>query len=146
MGNAGSSEAAQLKKLEKYKYIAPESASTPLLAAAPPKVTKIRTLRDIVGESGHHPNGKYTAGISIPKGTVLPVTGSFTREESGPAHNSPGLLVSYTDPIGQTFTNISVYDREFIEDYPSYEKITNGGRRRKNSKRRKNLRTRRSRK
>ena len=106
MGNAGSSQAA---KLEKYRYRGPESASTPLLAAAAaPKVTKIRTLKDIVGQRGLDPKGELNAAIDIPKGTVLPVLGSFTREESGIGRSS-GLVVSYTDPIGRTFTNISVF-------------------------------------
>jgi hypothetical protein len=118
-----------------------DSASTPLLAAAPPKVTKIRTLYELSEQPALDSN-RNRARIRIPKGAVLLVTGSSKGEHG----IGPSLVASYTDKDGRTFTNMSIYDRYPGEDGPSYEKITNGGRRRKNSKRRKNLRTRRSRK
>lgn len=139
MGNKGSRG-----KDDDFLGVVPngDSASTPLLAAAATsKVTKIRALRNHF-QKGFDENGKINGGIEIPKGAVLPVTGSFKNEILG-----PGFVVSYTDNTGRTFTGISIHETSFTEYNPTYEIITDGGRRKKNrSKRRKNLRTRRIRK
>ena len=133
-----SPDASKVPIPNEYQWRSPDEGS--LLAAATPKVTKIRVLRNLF-QKGFE-NGKINGRIEIPKGAVLPVTGSFKNEILG-----PGFVVSYTDDTGQTFTGISIHETFFTDEYPDYEKITDGGRRRKNrSKRRKNLRTRRIRK